>query len=151
MTRNLNKKSIERILKGVTTAVFTLILSIIVIDLFPNQTHLIILIIALALIFIGLRGFVYYSRAEKWTPIQATIRSMKEEWVDVVLRYFTLRYFYPSIEYEYYYHENNYVSNSVSFEIENIWVPELDSWGTKTKSEDKFWYDWKNGDVVTIY
>ena len=151
MNRNTNKKSQVRLLRGIAVAVFGLVISATVMSLFPDQAHLLALIVALLLIYFGLRGIAHYSRAEKWLPLEATICSVGEDWIDVSLRYSKLRYFYPIVEYEYCFNGNDYKSDSVSFEVENIWVPESDAWGTKTKSGEKFWTGWRKGESIIVY
>lgn len=146
-----NKKSQERLLKGVAVAVFGLIISTIVMSSIPDQAHFLALIVSLLLIYFGLRGIVHYSRAEKWLPIEATVCNISEDWIDVSLRYSKLRCFYPDIEYEYCFNGNSYKSNAVSFDVDDILVPELDRWGTKTRNEEKFWNGWRNGENIIIY
>jgi len=93
-----NKKSQERFLKGIAVVVFGLVISTIVMSSFPGQAHFLALIVALLLIYLGLRGIAHYSRAKKWLPIEAIICNIRENWIDVSLRYSRLRYFYPYIE-----------------------------------------------------
>ena len=47
--------------------------------------------------------------------------------------------------------EKKYNSNKVSFELENMWVPKVDNWGSETASIDRFWSDWAIGNTIPVF
>lgn len=136
---------------GVGVAIVALVLSSVFINIFPSQGHFVVLAISMALVFAGAHGIFNHARAERWVSVEATILDLREKWIDVILHYNALRHFYPEIRYQYTFQGVEYISDTVGFEVENIWVPEFDGWGIKTKDNAKFWYGWGEGKKITAY
>ncbi|MDH5389189.1 MAG: DUF3592 domain-containing protein [Gammaproteobacteria bacterium] len=116
------------------------------------QSHYIILSIAIALSAIGIFRLNKYSSLNKWVKLGAIILSIKESWKDVALSPYSIaKYYYPEIEYEYNFNSNSYKSKAVSFNLQNIWVCEVDDFGIEAKDDDMFWRAWQKGDEISIY
>lgn len=114
--------------------------------------HNVVLIISITLFSIGAFRLNKYNALNKWIKLEAVISSIKEKYKDVALsEYTTVKYFYPVISYGYIINNHSYKSSSVSSNIENIWVCEVDNFGVKTKDENMFWRSLKNGDVIDVY
>lgn len=151
MAYRLNADSKRRLVFGAGIAFLALVLSYIPIVVFPQYGHLAILVIAVALISVGALQYFQYTRAGRWVPVKATVLDIREKCIDVVLHYNALKYYYPEICYKYNFQGGSHTSSSVSFDVENIWVPEVDSWGMKTDNTSKFWHEWKEGAIITAY
>lgn len=110
------------------------------------------LLIAIALIAIGGSRILKYNEMNKWVKIDAVILSMKESWKNVALSATsTVKYYYPCTDYSYSFNNKQYNANRVAFDIQNIWVCEVDDWGAPLKEDDKFWHTWKEGSNITAY
>lgn len=111
-----------------------------------------ILLIAIVLIATGSSRIFKYNEMNKWVQINAVIFSMKESWRNVALSATsTVKYYYPCIDYSYSFNNKQYNANRVAFDIQNIWVCEVDDWGLPLKEGDKFWHTWKEGSNITAY
>ncbi len=65
-------------------------------------------------------------------------------------QYTRLKFYYPEVTYKYVYEGKEYESSSVSNNLENIWVPEVDEWGTPTPEDKKFWSKWVPGTEIEV-
>jgi len=114
--------------------------------------HLVIFLVSIALFSIGAYRLNKYKSLNKWIKLKANISSVKEQYKDVALsEYTTVKYFYPEISYDYIVNNHSYTSSSVSSNIENIWVCEVDNFGVETKDKNMFWRALKNTDVIDVY
>ena len=114
--------------------------------------HNLIFIISIALILIGTYRLNKYNSLKKRIKVDAVITHIKEKHKDVSLsEYTTVKYFYPEISYNYIINNHSYKSNSVSSNIENIWVCEVDDFGVETKNKNMFWRSLKTGDVISAF
>lgn len=109
------------------------------------------LVIAFVLIALGIGRMIPYLRARNWVPSTGTVVSNSEIWSVVVLRFLRIKYYFPRIEYEYQFKGRSYISNRVSFEKQNVWIPEVDSWGTPIGNSQRFWASWSEGTTIPIY
>ena len=117
---------------------------------FQDTVHL-LLLIALVFIYLGSSRIITYIRARNWVSNTATVASISEGQSLVVLRYQKIKFYFPLIEYIYQYGGNSYSSNRVSFEKQNIWIPEVDIWGMPLDNSKKFWKDWSKDSIILIY
>lgn len=90
--------------------------------------------------------YVPYFRARSWKKAVAVIKSAEVKCREVVVRYSTVSYYYPAVEYEYEVKGTNYLGSRASFEIQNIWE-EKDYLG-RLHAE---WLDWKEGFQLPVY
>jgi hypothetical protein len=111
----------------------------------------ILLLLGLPLLVAAIKGLYPYLLARRWRPASAKVISISEGWVDVPMRFKPLRHYYPKVKYEYAINGMVFQSNRASFEKENIWQPEVDSWGVPNKKDKFFWANWGNGTVIGIY
>ncbi len=108
-------------------------------------------LLGLGLIVVSLKGMYPYFLAKGWWQASAKVVSISEAWADVPMRFGSLRYYFPRIEYEYEINGRVFRSHRVSFEEENIWQPEVNTWGDPNKKNAFFWSKWGNGTVIGIY
>lgn len=112
----------------------------------------VILLMALLLIGYSVASFFRYFRARNWVSTHAVVTSFSE---DAMARWLTynmrLKYYFPLVQYEYEYNGKKYVSNRASFDIKDIWVPEVDQLGNMTRASDKLWNDWRVGSSVVAF
>ncbi len=111
----------------------------------------ILLLLGLGLIVVSLKGMYPYFLAKGWRQASAKVVSISETWAYVPLRFWSLRHYFPKIEYEYEISGRVFRSHRVSFERENIWQPEVDTWGDPNRKNEFFWSNWANGTVIGIY
>ncbi len=114
--------------------------------------HNLVLIISITLFTIGIYRLNKYNSLKKWIKLEAVISSIKEKHKEVALsEYAKVKYFYPEISYDYTINNYNHKSNSVSSNVENIWVCEIDNYGLETKDENMFWRSLKTGDTIDVF
>jgi len=119
---------------------------------FPRHIHIVILIVALTLMYQGAIWLRFYRSLNHWQKVDAVITALDEQWISSELASdYSRKYRLPTIEYEYQLNEATHRSSRVSHEPENIWVPEVDSWGIETKAADKFWANWQVGSSIAVY
>lgn len=114
------------------------------------MVHL-LLVIGSALIFLAVLRVYPYCRARRWRPVCATIVAVSQAWADVPMRFMSLRYYYPLVEYAYEVDGAMYASTRVSFEKENVWQPAVDDWGGRNPRDEFFWSEWAEGSVIDVY
>ena len=89
----------------------------------------IVFLILILLIYILVKSWPYW-KSKKWVKVNGEIININEKYVNVALSmYQNIKYFYPDIKYKYNFQGKTYVSDRVSFEVENIWIPEVNKWG----------------------
>ena len=125
----------------------------VVILVFPENKHHILLVIAGVLLTAGLGPLIKYNEQSKWGREKATLKSITEkEEIKVIGQYNEkMKYFYPELEYEYSIDGERHSGNTISFERENIWVPETNSWGEPTPEDKRWWHSLSAGDEITIF
>ena len=124
----------------------------VVVYFYPRYAHLVILLIALILIILGAGNILPYWLVRKWQRHEAVITIITEAIEKVPESQYSLKnYYYPLINYHYQYNGQDYDSDKVSFEIENIWLPECNAWGDKLDEKEKFWHGWTQGTIIPIY
>lgn len=151
MAYRINARSKKRLVLGAGIAILALAISFPALTAFPHYGHYLVLAISVTLISVGTYQGIGYARAGRWTPAEATVLDIREEWIDVILHYSALKHYYPAIRYQYAFQGVSYISSTVSFDVENIWVPEFDSWGMKTDNTARFWNGWAQGTTITAY
>lgn len=115
------------------------------------MTHL-VLILGVALIALGAGRMIPYLRARNWVSGTARVLSIVELWSEVWLTYnVRMKYYFPQIQYEYQSQVGAHKSNRVSFEKQNVWVPEVDGWGNPTDKTKNFWAGWSKDSTIPIY
>lgn len=118
----------------------------------PEHAHYMLLIIALVLVTIGLGGLLKYSEQNNWIEKKAKIVSIEEIEEEVAESlYAKTRYYYPKAEYEYSVNGIAHKSSTVCFEKENLWVPEVNTWGDPTPREKRWWLNLNAGDLIPVY
>ncbi len=122
-------------------------------DLTPPSFHEqdIILPIAFVLSVAGIWQMVPYRRARSWLKTTATIIHIEESSYREQGEHHHFTYFFPIVRYEYPFNGKKYQSDRVSFEVENIGVPELNNWGVKTADREKFWHGWAEGTKIEAF
>jgi hypothetical protein len=114
--------------------------------------HTLIFIISVILFTIGVYRMRKYNSLKNWIGLEAIISSINEEHKDVALsEYTTVKYFYPEISYDYVINDHKYKSSTVSANVENVWVCEVDSFGIETKDENMFWRSLKTGELIEVF
>ncbi len=111
-----------------------------------------VLILGVALIALGVGRMIPYLRARNWVSETARVLSITELGSEVWLTYnMRMKYCFPQIQYEYLSQGGAHKSNRVSFEKQNIWVPEVDGWGNPTDKTKRFWAGWSKDSNIPIY
>lgn len=151
MAYSINAESRTRLIIGAAIAIFAVALAGIVLGISPDTAPTVALALSVTLIVVGLRALFYYARASKWPSVEATVLGVTEDRIDVIMHYNALRHFYPKIRYQYTFQGVEHISDRVSFQVEDIWVPEYDPWGIKTEEKAKFWRNWKEGEKIAAY
>ncbi len=151
MAYSINTESRKRLVAGVAMALSAVALPGMILAISPRAAPVVTLALSVTLIFVGLRGLVNHARASKWPSVEATVLGVSEDSIDVIMHYKALRHFYPKIRYQYTLQGVDYVSDRVSFQVEDVWVPEYDQWGIKTDGNAKFWRHWKEGEKIAAY
>lgn len=118
----------------------------------PEFKHHLLLVISVALILIGLRPLLKYKEQEYWTENSAEVKSINELEEEVATSHTgRLKYYYPAMEYEYPANGSMHFGKTVSFEKENIWVPEVNELGDPTPKEKRWWFSLSPGDRLPVY
>jgi hypothetical protein len=151
MAYSINAESRKRLIVGVAASLSAVALAGMVLAISPRAAPVVTMALPVTLIFAGLRGLVNDARASKWPSVEATVLGVSEDWIDVIMHYNALRHFYPRVRYRYTFQGVEYVSDRVSFQVEDIWVPEYDQWGIKTDGAAKLWRNWKEGGKIAAY
>jgi len=129
-----------------------IILTGVLILVFPDIKTTIVLIIALILMAFGLNGIIPYHVAKRWIKVKGTIEVIKEHVEEVWdQQYSATSYYYPLVKYIYNYDGNNYKNDRVSFEKQNIWTDGINLWGDKLPESDKPWHEWVEGKEIDVY
>lgn len=111
-----------------------------------------LLLISLLLISIGSYRHYIYKDKNHWSKCKALIKNITESFEEVALsEYSKVKYFYPVVTYAYKFNHKEHVSNQVSPHIRNIWVCEVDKYGSPTPDEAKFWYGWAQNQEIEIF
>ena len=119
--------------------------------IFPENTLELLLLMSFFLIVIGYLGIARLGICRDWLAVKAKILTIKEDWIEEKALYNSIKHYYPLIEYEYRVQDAVYRSDVVALDLKNIWVPEVDAWGTPITSDKKFWSNWKQGSEITVY
>ncbi|MBT2990212.1 MAG: DUF3592 domain-containing protein [Candidatus Thiodiazotropha sp. (ex Ctena orbiculata)] len=118
----------------------------------PEYAHYILLLVAAILIVVGAGSLLNYRSQSSWLESKATLVSIEEhEEAVAISQYSRLKYYYPTIEYEYTANGKFYSGNRVSVEKENVWIPEVNAWGDPTPVEERWWLSLKPGDDLPVY
>lgn len=136
---------------GFGAAIFAVLLSGVALTASVHSGPFLILAISIAHIFTGVRGIIHDTQSAKWPSVEATVLDIREDRIDVIMHSYAQRYFYPKIRYQYAFQGVEYISDIVSFQVANIWVPEYDCRGIITDEKARFWYGWKEGEKIAAY
>ena len=129
-----------------------LCIAFLVIVYMPQYAHHLLLVISAALVLIGLGSLLKYKEQANWVEKKAKVKSVNECEEEVAIsEYARLKYYYPEIEYEYVVNGSTRLGQAVSFEKENVWVPEVNNWGDPTPEEKRWWLSLKPGDELPVY
>lgn len=107
--------------------------------------------IAAALMFVGIKGMLTYLRAKHWTPVTAEIISLSEGYKEVVIAYSSFKHYFPVVQYRYVFAGKQYFSGRASLHIQDIWVCEVDGWGRATSDEKKIWHKWRVNEPIQVF
>ena len=123
-----------------------------VINYLPKFSHHLLLVVASGLFFSGLSALIKYKSYSGWVEKLATLIKIEEGEEEIAISEYTrIKYYYPIAEYEYAMDGVKHIGNVVSFEKENVWVPEVDKWGTHTPQKLRWWLSLKAGDKVPVF
>ncbi len=129
-----------------------LCIAFLIILFLPGYAHHLLLVISAALILSGFGSLLGYREQAKWIEATARLTSVNEREEEVaVSEYSRIKYYYPEIEYEYKTNGALHSGRNVSFEKENVWVPEVNKWGDPTPEEKRWWLSYKPGDEIPVY
>ncbi|MEW8067135.1 MAG: DUF3592 domain-containing protein [Candidatus Thiodiazotropha endolucinida] len=118
----------------------------------PLQAHHLLLVISITLILIGGGSLLKYKQHNNWIEDRAKIIDIGEASENVAIdQYSMLKYFYPLIEYEYAVEGKKHSGDTVSHEIENVWVPEVNGWGDPNPETTRWWLSLKPGDDLPVF
>jgi hypothetical protein len=146
------KRSIPRDTIGILIVVSLVAISTIVFFVFPNKLYYLLLIFSVGFFTFGVKGILPIIKSKNWKQVSATVVSIDEAHEEVAYsEYQKIKYFFPLIEYTYEFDGEKYTSNNVSFDIQNIWIPEVDSFGNKTNDDQKSWSAWAVGSKIDVY
>jgi hypothetical protein len=110
------------------------------------------MLISIALIAVESARLLKCRAVGRWKEIDSVICHIYEASDLVALSAgFNVNYYYQSIDCRYEYNVNECVSNTVSFNKNNIWVCEINENGIPLKEQEKFWNSWKAGSVINVY
>lgn len=118
----------------------------------PQHAHYLLVVIALVLVLAGLGLRLRYKEQNNWVEHSATILFIEER--DELItesQYSKTKYFYPFIKYAYLLNGKSYSGSTVSFERENIWVAETNSWGDSVNADDKWWSSLSVDSTLPVY
>ena len=129
-----------------------LCVAFLVIVYMPRQAHHLLLLISAALVLMGLGSLLRYKEQANWIEEKAKIKNINECEEEVAIsEYSRLKYYYPEIEYQYVAKGTTHSGKTVSFEKENVWVPEVNNWGDPTPEEKRWWLSLKPDDELSVY
>lgn len=118
---------------------------------FPYYAHYLLVLIAAALWYLGVKGIASCAWVKRWPVTSGTITSIEEGFQYIAASpYQTIRFIFPIVTYDFFWDGRAHSSNRVSCERENVWVPEVDAWGVANKGR-RLWDDWAVGTQVTVY
>jgi hypothetical protein len=118
----------------------------------PQHIHHLLLIISAVLVFVGSRSLRKYKDQANWIEGKAKLKSINEREEEVAIsEYSRLKYYYPEMEYEYVANGATHVGKIVFLEKENVWVPEVNTWGDPTPEERRWWLSLKPEDELPVY
>ena len=104
----------------------------------PQHAHHLLLIISAVLVLIGLGSLLKYKEQANWIEGKARLKRINECEEEVAIsQYSRLTYYYPEIEYEYVANGATHLGRIVSFEKENVCVPEVYNWGDPTPEKKR--------------
>jgi hypothetical protein len=112
--------------------------------IWPQQRYLAPLATGGAFVLWGLKGLWPYWQARRWVAAAAVITEFEEAAREITIKYSAIRYLYPLVRYECEVDGKQYVGDTASFEIENIWVPE-------DAQPSPAWRHWAAGSPITIF
>ncbi|MES9970737.1 MAG: DUF3592 domain-containing protein [Candidatus Thiodiazotropha sp.] len=129
-----------------------LCIAFLILAFFPHYAHHLLLVLAAALAISGAGSLLKYKSQRNWIESKADLLSCGEQVEEVhVSEYSKLKHYYPIIDYAYSVDGKSYTGNSASNEKENLWVPEVNSWGDPTPASDRWWSSLKPGDNVPVF
>lgn len=118
----------------------------------PQYAHHMLLVVAMVLLFLGGGAALQYKAQANWIENKAVLKHIKECEEEVALSaYIRIKYFYPVVEYEYVANGATHSGTRVSYEKENVWVPEVNNWGDPTPIEKRWWLSLKPGEQLPVY
>lgn len=113
---------------------------------------LVLILFSILLLCFGAIPIIRYRKSEAWQKVDAKIISISESFKEVSSsEYQKIKYYYPIIEYEYNFGGTIYTSSQVSFDIKNVWVPEVDNCGAVSEKNVYFWRAWESGSIVNAF
>ncbi|TAM47416.1 MAG: DUF3592 domain-containing protein [Gammaproteobacteria bacterium] len=141
-----------RVLKLSLKLIVLLGLAFLVFIYAPQYAHHILLVIAGALLILGGGALLQYKAQTDWVETKAVLKDIKERVEEVALsENLRIKHFYPIVEYEYVANGSTHLGTCISFEKENIWVPEVNNWGDPTPAKARWWLALKPGAELSVY
>lgn len=142
----------KQITVAVALSLTLLIAAFAIILLFPQHAHYLVLAMGGGLVARGIVPLWQYRALAGWTQRTAVIKRIEEREQAVPLSESTRnKYLYPAVEYEYLANGQPQLAQTVSLEKENVWVPEVDQWGTPTPATARWWRTLAPGDEIPVF
>lgn len=82
--------------------------------------------------------------------LDARVLKVEEGFVDVKQQYYSIKHFYPKLEYEYSIDGESYVGSTGKYDIRRYMVPEIDNLGNKKSAKDFFWRSYTTESSIPI-
>lgn len=133
-------------------ALAVMILALVTVNAFPQQTWHLLLVLAVGLVAWGWRGLSRYRALRRWTPVKARLLSFEEVAEKVsTSELSSMQYYHPVATYEYEIDGRTWQSDQVSLEKRNIWVPEKDAQDQVIPASSRAWHDWAAGGEIEAF
>ena len=111
-----------------------------------------LLLIAVILLYFGLKPLRHSRRQAAWIQATAKIVDLREaEEQETVSGAARIVYHYPEIDYEYAVDGKSYRGDTVSAHRENVRVAESNAWGDPGPDSARWWRALKPGDAIPVF
>ncbi|GAA0398925.1 hypothetical protein GCM10009133_04710 [Cocleimonas flava] len=143
---------IQKILNFSVKLFVALFVVALLIFMFPEMAHHLILLIGAGMSVYSLRILKKYGDLQSWQLEKARIETLSEVTDEQTEgNSGAVKYYYPEIKYHYTVDEKTYTSKTVSLEKQNIWCAEKNVWGESLTENEKWWSALKVGYELSAY
>ena len=116
----------------------------------PEHAHHFLVVLGIAIALRGTTNLVKINGILNWKEYPGKVLDIRDTFEEVSMTPVTsVKYYYPEVTYEYKVEGEKYKNSRVGFELESVWVPEVDNWGQPTPDSEKFWAKWGARDGST--